>query len=201
VLSGEEEARLALLGMLSALPEKQRRYPLLLADVGGGSSELIRQATAGSAPRVISLPLGAVGLSEEFGADRASMGEKIRATLTPTLRHLAEGDFLGQDLSLVASGGTATCLAALALGLDRYDARQVQNYILSQAALNRLVARLAGLSPEEHNALPGLADGRGEIIVAGAMILQELQQALASPVLVSDAGLLEGILLSGATGC
>ena len=201
VLSGEEEARLALLGMLSALPEKQRRYPLLLADVGGGSSELILQTTAGSAPRVISLPLGAVGLSEEFGADRASMGEKIRTIVTPALRNLADGAFLGQDLSLVASGGTATCLAALALGLDRYDARQVQNYILSQAALNRLAARLAGLSPEERHALPGLADGRGGIIVAGAMILQELQQALASPVLVSDAGLLEGILLSGATGC
>ena len=201
VLSGEEEARLALLGMLSALPEKQRRYPLLLADVGGGSSELILQTTAGSAPRVISLPLGAVGLSEEFGADRASMREKIRAIVNPALRSFADGELLGQDVSLVASGGSATSLAALALGLDRYDARKVQNYILSQTALNRLVARLAGLSPEERNALPGLADGRGEIIVAGAMILQELRQALASPLLVSDAGLLEGILLSGATGC
>jgi exopolyphosphatase/guanosine-5'-triphosphate,3'-diphosphate pyrophosphatase len=187
--------------MLSALPEKQRRYPLLLADVGGGSSELILQTTAGSAPRVISLPLGAVGLSEEFGADRASMREKIRAIVNPALRSFADGELLGQDVSLVASGGSATSLAALALGLDRYDARKVQNYILSQTALNRLVARLAGLSPEERNALPGLADGRGEIIVAGAMILQELRQTLASPVLVSDAGLLEGILLSGATGC
>lgn len=201
VLSGEEEARLALLGMLSALPEKERRYPLLLVDVGGGSSELILQTTAGSAPRVISLPLGAVGLSEEFGADSEAMREKIRAILAPALRNLADGTFLGQDVSLVASGGTATSLAALALGLDRYDARQVQNYPLSQAALDRLVAWLAGLSPEERNALPGLADGRGEIIVAGAMILQELQQALASPVLVSDAGLLEGILLSGTTDC
>jgi exopolyphosphatase/guanosine-5'-triphosphate,3'-diphosphate pyrophosphatase len=117
------------------------------------------------------------------------------------LRSFADGELLGQDVSLVASGGSATSLAALALGLDRYDARKVQNYILSQTALNRLVARLAGLSPEERNALPGLADGRGEIIVAGAMILQELRQTLASPVLVSDAGLLEGILLSGATGC
>lgn len=200
VLSGEEEARLALLGMLSALPEEQRGYPLLLVDVGGGSSELIFQATAGSEPRLISLPLGAVGLSEECGADRESMREKIRATLTPALRNLTEGEFLGHEVSLVASGGTATCLAALALGLERYDARQVQNYILSPAALDRLVARLAGLSPEERNALPGLTDGRGEIIVAGALILQELQQALASPVLVSDAGLLEGLLLSGAAG-
>ena len=201
-LSGEEEARLALLGMLSALPEEQRRYPLLLVDVGGGSSEIILQTTAGNAPLAISLPLGAVGLSEEFGADRESMGEKIRAALTPALRSLGEENQAGQGLSLVASGGTATSLAALALGLDRYDARQVQNYPLHQPTLHRLLAWLAALSPAERNALPGLADGRGEIIVAGAVILQELQQALgSSPLLVSDAGLLEGILLSGATGC
>ena len=201
VLSGEEEARLALLGALSALPESQRRYPMLLVDVGGGSSEVVLQATDGSEPRMISLPLGAVGLTEEFGADREAMREKIRATLTPALRGIAERGLLGQDCLLVASGGTATSLAALALGLDRYDAQQVQNYPLSQAALPRLVAWLATLSSGERNALPGLADGRGEIIVAGAEILQELQEALASPVLVSDAGLLEGILLTGATGC
>ncbi|MCX5865813.1 MAG: hypothetical protein NTW42_12240 [Deltaproteobacteria bacterium] len=199
VLSGEEEARLALLGVLSALPEDLRRYPLLVVDVGGGSTELILQATAGNEPRVLSLPLGAVGLTEEFAADLESMREKIRATLAPALRNIFEGGMLGQDVSLVASGGTATSLAALALGLDRYDAQQVQNYPLSQATVGRLVAWLATLSPTERNALPCLADGRGEIIVAGAVLLQELQQALASPVLVSDAGLLEGILLSGIT--
>ncbi len=199
VLSGEEEARLALLGVLSALPEDRRRYPLLVVDMGGGSTELILQATAGSEPRVLSLPLGAVGLTEEFGADLEPMREKIRAILVPALRRIAEREMLGQDLLLVASGGTATSLAALALGLDRYDAQRVQNYPLSQATLHRLVVRLAALSPTERNALPCLADGRGEIIMAGAVLLQELQQALASPVLVSDAGLLEGILLSGTT--
>ena len=199
VLSGEEEARLALLGVLSALPEDLRRYPMLLVDVGGGSTELILQATAGSEPRATSLPLGAVGLSEEFGADREAMREKIRATLVPALRNIFEGDMLGQSSLLVASGGTATSLAALALGLNRYDGQRVQNYQLSQATLHRLVIWLAALSPTERSALPGLADGRGEIIVAGAVLLQELQQELASPMLVSDAGLLEGILLSGAT--
>jgi len=197
VLSGEEEARLALLGVLFALPESLRRYPLLVVDVGGGSTELILQATAGIEPRVLSLPLGAVGLTEEFAADHAAMREKIRAILAPALRRITGREMLGQDLSLVASGGTATSLAALALGLDRYDAQQVQNYQLRQATVYRLVAWLATLSPTERNGLPGLADGRGEIIVAGAVLVQELQQALASPVLVSDAGLLEGILLSG----
>ena len=199
VLSGEEEARLALLGALSALPEERRRYPLVLVDVGGGSSEIILQAMAGSEPRVMSLPLGAVGLSEDFDTNYDPMREKIRAILAPALRGISHG-MTGQDFLLVASGGTATSLAALALGLKRYDAHRVQNYNLSQAALHGLVARLAALSPGKRNALPGLGDGRGEIIVAGAMILQELQHSQASPMLVSDAGLLEGILLSGVTG-
>ena len=202
VLSGEEEARLALSGALSGLPEEQHRYPLVLVDVGGGSSEIILRATPGSEPRVISLPLGAVGLSEEFGADLAPMRKKIQAALAPALRSIAEGKMVDQGSLLVASGGTATSLAALGLGLDRYDALRVQNYHLGPARLQTLVARLISLSPGERNGLPALAEGRGEIIVAGAMVLQEVQLALASrSLLVSDAGLLEGILLSGATDC
>lgn len=201
VLSGEEEARLALLGAFTALPEEQRRYPLFVVDVGGGSTEIILQAAAGSPPRVISLPLGAVGLTEEFGADLAAMREKIQTILAPALRSIVGGESAGQGSLLVASGGTATTLAALELRQEVYDAQQVQNYRLSQAALHRLVDWLAGLLPGERNGLPALADGRGEIIVAGAVLLAEIQHSLASPVLVSDAGLLEGILLSGATGC
>lgn len=199
VLSGEEEARLALLGALSALPEERRRYPLVLMDVGGGSTEIIHQSRAGSVPKVMSLPLGAVGLREEFGADLEAMRAKIRTTLAPALQSIALAEANVQGFLPVASGGTATSLAALALGMDCYEAQRVQNYPLSQATLQRLLARLASLSPEERNGLPGMADGRGEIIVAGAVILQELQQALSSPsLLVSDAGLLEGIVLSGA---
>ena len=200
VLSGEEEACLAMRGTLSALPAQQRRYPFLLADVGGGSSEIILQATAESEPQMSSLPLGAVGLTEEFAGDLPAMRQKIRAILAPALRAILGGEQRGHVSLLMASGGTATALAALALGLARYDAQLVQNYQLSQGALPGLVAGLAALLPEERNGLPGLEDGRGEIILAGALILQELQQELAHPVLVSDAGLLEGILLSAASG-
>ena len=200
VLSGEEEACLAMRGTLSALPAQQRRYPFLLADVGGGSSEIILQATAESEPQMRSLPLGAVGLTEEFAGDLPAMRQKIRAILAPALRAILGGEQRGHVSLLMVSGGTATALAALALGLARYDAQLVQNYQLSQGALPRLVAGLAALSPEERNGLPGLEDGRGEIILAGALIVQELQQELAQPVLVSDAGLLEGILLSAAPG-
>ncbi|MBU4033480.1 MAG: Ppx/GppA family phosphatase [Proteobacteria bacterium] len=201
VLSGDEEARLALWGALSALPEVQLRHPLVLVDVGGGSTEIIRQATALSVPQVRSLPLGAVGLTEEFAADFQGMRTKIRAILDPSLQSITDEEIAKQGSLLVASGGTVTSLAALALGLDHYDAQRVQNYNLSLVKLDSLVSRLTAASPRERNGLPGMAEGRGEIIVAGAIILQELQLALACPsLLVSDAGLLEGILLSGVEG-
>lgn len=201
IISGEEEAHLALLGALSTLSAAQRRLPLLLADVGAGSSELILQTTSEGKPQKVSLPLGAVGLTEEFGVDFRAMRVKIRAILTPALQRIIRGEMTGTGFLLLACGGTATSLAALALGLDRYDAKQVDHYQLSQTELPRLITWLASLSPEGRKYLPCLADRRGEIIVAGAMILQELQQALATPILVSNAGLLEGILLSGTTDC
>ena len=202
VLSGEEEGRLVLKGTLAALPEELLRYPLVLVDVGGGSTEIIFQEKAESEPQVISLELGAIGLTEEFDKDLAAMGEKIRATLAPPLGNSCTRAMVGQTSLVIASGGTATTLAALALGLDRYDGLRVQNYPLSQDALHRLLAEFSTCPSGERNNLPCLSNGRGKIIMAGAMILQELQQALGSlPLLVSDAGLLEGILLSGAADC
>jgi exopolyphosphatase/guanosine-5'-triphosphate,3'-diphosphate pyrophosphatase len=202
VLSGEEEGRLVLQGTLSALPEELRRYPLVLLDVGGGSTEIIFQEKAESDSQVISLGLGAIGLTEEFGENLAAMGEKIRATLAPALGNTCAREMVGQTSLLIASGGTATTLAALALGLDRYDGLRVQNYPLSQDALHRLLAELSTCPAGERDNLACLGNGRGKIIMAGAMILQEVHKALAFPdLLVSDAGLLEGILLSGAMGC
>lgn len=200
MLSGEEEANLALAGVFSALPPEQRRYPFLLADVGGGSTEIIWQINPSSPPSSVSLPLGAVGLTEEFGPDLEGIRRRVRVSLNQSLAIEAGQPEPGQFLAV--SGGTATSLAALSLGLTSYKARLVQNHILSLAELGRLIDRLASLSPDQREAMPGMGQGRGRIILAGAVLLQELQQVMAGrPLLVSDAGLLEGILLSGATNC
>lgn len=198
VLSGEEEARLTLLGMLSALGQ-QVRHPLLLVDVGGGSSEFLLQARPGAQTRQISLPLGAVTLSEEFGPDTLAMAGRIRSILARALHDLfGAGPGGGQSGFLVGSGGTITTLAALDRGLCQYDEDLVQGHVLSQSRLAALCTTLRALSPEERVALPLLAQRRGEIIVAGAMIYEELLRLPGfDRIMVSDAGLLEGILLSG----
>lgn len=194
VISGEEEAALAMAGVFSALPSKERGYPFLHADVGGGSSEIIRQEKAGRPAEAISLPIGAAGLNEESGDDQAAIRRRVRDVLA------GAGAMLDKrpGLILSASGGTATGLAALDLGLIAYDSGLVQGHILTAAKMAGLIERLAGLSPAGREALPGMDQGRGRIILVGAVILQELQARMAGrPLLVSDAGLLEGILLSG----
>jgi exopolyphosphatase/guanosine-5'-triphosphate,3'-diphosphate pyrophosphatase len=202
ILSGEEEAALSLKGALFFLPEVT--YPLLLADVGGGSSELVFADGSKNRPSAASIPLGAVSLSEAASGTRLNNREAELALLRRQTRRILENHRqrinpppLVEKSPLIATGGTATALAALDLGLVCYDEKAVQGWELSSIRLDELVKDLAQLSPRARSELPGLDRGRGEIILAGAAIYLELLTFFGrKSFVVSDAGLLEGILLS-----
>jgi exopolyphosphatase/guanosine-5'-triphosphate,3'-diphosphate pyrophosphatase len=101
-----------------------------------------------------------------------------------------------RPLTLVATAGTPTTLAALDLGLPVYEPARVQGHQLSAAAIERLTARLAALPLAERARTPPLEPGRADVIVPGAMVLAAALTGLCLPAaLVSDAGLREGILL------
>ena len=200
VISGEEEASLTFLGASAALHDAVK-FPILLADVGGGSTELVWKKDSGSLPITASLPLGAVTLTEQFlrspiptEDELGRLRRHIGNILAPAVAKIG-----GQATALIGSGGTATSLAALDLKLERYDEKLIQGYRLSSSRINELFERLVLLTPEERNFLPGLEEGRGDIIVAGAAIYQEILAITKSgqEMIISDAGLLEGILLSG----
>lgn len=193
VIDGHTEAILALAGVRHAVGHET---PLILADVGGGSSELIWEQGA------MSLPLGTVTLTERFlppdqpptAATLAAVRAAI-AAVAPDRATLPSG--LSRHTTLVGSGGTATALAALDLGLTAYDATRVQGHCLPLPRLRALIDHLARLDAQGRNQLPGLDQGRGEILLAGALIYEHLLATLnAAPLTVSDAGLPEGILLS-----
>jgi len=208
VLSGQEEALLCLAGALSAFKQPPAA-PLLLADVGGGSTELLLQ-TAAAAVRIASLPLGAVGLTERFPAGSPPSSRQVQAltghigsTLQAPLQAWLAGPPRHPIPTVMATGGTATALAALDLELDRYDETVVQGHVLSKSRLDQLCRRLLALPPAKRLLLPGLDKGRGDIILAGAKIYQVLLELSgARQIIVSDAGLLEGIVLreAGAPG-
>ncbi len=196
VISGEEEARLTLLGVTEGLPELRGHF--LLFDIGGGSTEIVL-SREGRASEAVSVKLGVVELAERFmdqgpvhhtgyEAMAAEVGARLAAGLTgPILRHCAP--------ALVGSAGTVTTLAALDLGLESYDPARVHGHRLTRVVVAGLVARLAALSLAERAALPCLEPGRADLIIPGSAIcLAVLRRLGFDAFVVSDRGLREGIL-------
>lgn len=196
VVSGEEEARLTVRGILAGLVSAPD--PLVAFDVGGGSTEFIL-ARAGRLVRAVSLPIGVVALAERYPFPGAvdwlryhAMEGEILGALTARL----PSDIAGAGVAaLVGTAGTVTTLAALDLGLRTYDAGRVQGHRLSRATVEALGQRLGALTLAERAALPCLEPGRADLIMAGvAVVAAALAATGADAVLVSDWGLREGIM-------
>ena len=195
VISGEEEARLALLGTRwgAGLPSR-----FLLVDIGGGGTELII-ADGETVLTALSLPLGAVHLTESFLThapiawdEYDAMVREIRSRLSSFLPRLAPH----LPVPLVGTAGTVTTLAALDLALPTYDRRRVQGHRLRRGAIERLLWRLGTLPVARRADLPCLEPGRADIIIAGTAICLEVLDATgADELIVSDFGLREGIAL------
>ncbi len=207
IIPATEEAALSLQGALYFLGGKAR-YPLLLADVGGGSCEFVFVKDKEQELFITSIPIGAVSLSEIVSGKNPAKGETELSLLQKHTRSIFGNEpqrsffmSLAAKCQLIGTGGTATALAALDCGLMRYDGEAVQGYILPRTRLCERIDTLSLLLPAERSKLPGLDRNRGEILLAGAVIYRELLSLLATESLVvSDAGLLEGLLFSGFDG-
>ncbi|MCF6179578.1 MAG: Ppx/GppA family phosphatase [Geopsychrobacter sp.] len=194
IISGETEAALSCRGILSVL----RPVPecALLFDIGGGSTEIILLENSHIQYQQ-SLALGVVSLLEDYpDFDRRSQHiEKILSSVrnNPTWQRWMEE---GQPVGLVGTAGTLTTLAALKLAMTQYDASRVNNLILQRDWLNELAVFLLPLSLPQRAALPGMEKGRADLILPGLQIVESLMAcAQADELRVSDAGLLEGLLL------
>ncbi len=200
VVSGEDEARLMLLGVRHGLGPLAG--PVVVFDIGGGSTEYIL-AEGERVSATASLRLGVVPLAERFPfpgrVDWSRYGrlrDEVRGRLE---RELPREILQARPAHLVGTGGTVTTLAALDLGLRRYDPQRVQGHRLTRAAAGRLLERLGALSVSERAALPCLEPGRADLIVPGTTILLATLDCLGVDALtVSDSGLREGILAAAA---
>jgi exopolyphosphatase/guanosine-5'-triphosphate,3'-diphosphate pyrophosphatase len=202
IVSGEDEARLTVLGIMRGLGNPPG--PLLAFDIGGGSTEFIL-AVDGRVHAAVSLRLGVVPLAERYPfpgpVDRAGFEElagQVRARLE---RELPAGVRSAPVSALVGTAGTVTTLAALDLGLTAYDAGRVQGHRLERRAIEAVLRRLAALTVGERAALPCLEPGRADLIVPGtAIVLAALDVLRLDAVLVSDWGLREGIMVEAIGG-
>ena len=195
ILTGEEEAAASFAGARLAV---EGDGPVMVVNVGGGSTELVRGGPAGP-NGAVSLQLGAVRQTERHLAhdpprpeELAALREEARGLIEPALAQI------GGPAPVVGVAGTATSLAAMDIG--RYDRDRVHRHRLSLETIDRLAERLAAMTVEERRGVHGLDPERAPVIVAGALIVAEAVRAAGSgEAMISETDLLDGVALA-ATG-
>lgn len=194
VATGRVEALMAYAGATLDVPGD-----VVLLDVGGGSTELVRWVESDRLTAV-SLDVGCVRATEDWiRSDPAEAGERA-AVREEALRLVeqAAAEFKGGE-ALVAVAGTATTLAAHVLKLDQYRPEVVHLTVLNRAQVEAALEELATMPAEARVALPYMQAGRADVIVAGAEILLAAMDALEySLVLVSERDILDGIIMANA---
>ena len=198
VISGVEEARLIHLGVLQAVPVFDKR--LLLCDIGGGSTELL-VGLRGEVLASRSLKLGAIRLTRRFfdgklthpGALDACR-RHVRSTIAPFAREVRRQEV---EVAVGSSGTIATLAEMAAMRATGSRPRSVSNLVLTTEQLDALVKELvAAPTAADRAELPGLDASRADIILAGAVILEQVVHELdLAEVTVSDYALREGVLL------
>ncbi len=192
LLAGEDEARLTLRGVASG---RALERPVVVCDIGGGSTELIA-GSGGDVRFAVSLDMGCVRMSERYLRDDPPTSGQV-AEVRGEVERLLPGDV--PDGDLVGVAGTITTLATIDLGLDEEVPELVDGHVLGRATVEAELERLAGMPLEERRSVRGLMPERAPTIVAGAAILSELMAQLnAEQLSVSERDILHGaVLLAG----
>jgi exopolyphosphatase/guanosine-5'-triphosphate,3'-diphosphate pyrophosphatase len=176
IISGLEEARLIHLGLVSNL--RIDSSPTLMMDLGGGSCELT-VSLHGQIRETVSLPLGAVRLTDEFlRHDPPRKGElkRLQGFIAREVNRVASRIIAARVKNVIATSGTADALATAAGNLRKNASRQ--RSVVSRAEMSRLAKRLARLPVDGRRKIPGIGLRRAEIVVAGAMVYHELLDRL-----------------------
>ena len=196
VLSGDEEAALVFAGAI-AVQDPMPPEPVLVVDIGGGSTELVlgeggqRRAVSHS----ISLDIGSVRLHERHLRSDPPSAAEVAACVADIDRHLdTSGIPLGSTRTVIGTSGTIKTLACGVMGLDSYDRAAFDQAVLSNADTTAFVDELVAMSVEQRRALPYMHPGRADVIDAGALIWSRILARVPVPDhVVSEADILHGI--------
>ena len=197
VISGEQEAKLTVIGVLNSIDVKTKDS--IIFDIGGGSTEFVYIRDK-DIVLLTSTNLGVVHLTEDYliketQEEMAVLSDFVQATLNRELKDFKlESNY---ELSLVGTAGTPTTLAAIDLGLSEYCSELVNNFVLTKRKISSILEELINIPRIDRVNLPGLEKGREDIIITGIIILLETLNYFSSDqVIVSDGGVLEGIACS-----
>ncbi len=194
LLSGEEEARTTFRGVVSDLGGGD---PILVVDIGGGSTELV--AGSDEPDALVSLDFGCVRMLEKHLHSDPPSEKELQAMRNDVTQHLVEAKtnlVVPPGARLVGVAGTVTQLATLKVGLPLYDPDVTHHMVMSHGDVRLLSKRLASLPYEKRRRIKGLEAGRVDVIVAGAEILLQIMEAFdAAEVLVSEKDILDGLVI------
>lgn len=183
ILTGQEEGFLSAEGVLLGFPGADG----ILGDIGGGSLELVELAH-GRAGRVVSLPLGAIRLSERAGGD-IQRGRALATEELSRVPWLSEGT--GRDLYLV--GGAWRALARMHIAQTAYPLSIVHHYVLSREEARDLSGVVMAATRRTLERMPGAPSKRLQDLPWAAMAMRRLLRATgARRVVFSANGLREG---------
>jgi exopolyphosphatase / guanosine-5'-triphosphate,3'-diphosphate pyrophosphatase len=215
VITSEEEARLALLGCCSLLERGVQRA--LAFDIGGGSTEVMWVETPESyytaddplfpfVPETkgwLSIPHGVMSLSEMMGDSAYSelyfeeTVERLMHHLVPLSRQHNIIEWVNHEATqLLSTSGTVTTLAAIYLGLNRYDRTRVDGVKLSVKDLQNSIRTVVAMRPSERFMHPCIGVDRCEYILAGCAIFEAIIRTFPFHfITIADRGVREGVIM------
>ena len=210
IITPQEEARLSVAGCLNLID--RTADAALVVDVGGGSTELSWVDLKGAPPTGtpplrawLSIPIGVVTLAEKFPEGESAtapwfreMVECVKDAIGAFRRADGLREVFDADRAhLIGTSGAITSLAGLHLNLRRYDRSKVDGIWMTRAECEAAADRLLAVSARARADQPCIGPDRADLVLAGAAILQAVQELWpCNRVRVADRGLREGILLS-----
>lgn len=199
VISGDEEARLTMLGISSCLDLKESDF--LLMDIGGGSTEFIF-VSGGDIISKVSTDIGVVRFTEQYLKSDPPQSEEIKKLETAILERLnklkwnASPPYQGGGVFLVGTAGTVTTLAAIDQRMAVYDPRKINGYKITKEGIENIRSLLLAMTMKERMDVPGIEDGREDLIAAGVVLVDKVMERFGfKEIIVSDSGLREGLVI------
>jgi len=193
ILSGAEEARYGYLGVASAWELEND----IVLDLGGGSLQLA-EVRRGELRSTVSLPLGALRLSQRFfehDPPKKREMDEVREHVRDALSSVFE-TFGDRPHRLFGIGGTVRALARAAIEFRSWPIGRVHGYPLWDYDIEALGELLGEMEADKRRAVPGIGSDRADVVLAGVVVFQEvLRAAKADHIVVSGTGIREGIAL------
>lgn len=189
ILSGKEEAYYSYIGAAGT-----SGVVTSVVDIGGGSTEICMGFGTDIGMRH-SFKLGCVRCSKQFDTTTPRGLAELKKHCFDIFRHTELLQSVKNVKRWIGVGGTVTSLASMLQELEVYDTAKVQDFIIHQEDVNRMLKKLSSMSYDEKCHMTGLMPERADIIVAGVAILDSLMEYFALPeIMVSDRDLSEGLL-------